>query len=389
MNAAVFLDGNDPLGGVSLWSLRIARCLADSAAAVATALDDSSTPQQYAAQLLSDYAYSSVVATDPHGQASSPANGVLHWSELSPSAKECVLSCDVFIPNYFEFAYRLAAIGVIEGRRINILAICHTDEDYYYYLIRKYCDIISTFIAVSTRCKRRLTDIIPGRRNDIFLVPYGTMLQTSSGERTNVRSPVRLLYVGRIEQRQKRALDLARIASALVEAQCPFELRIVGEGSCRDELEKLLAFLPRPHVTFLGVKVGDQLTSQYRWADILLITSATEGLPFALLEAMSFGVVPVVTRVSGNEDIVLDQHNGAQFDVDDVYAAATAISTFSADREFLAAASKNARDSIAGPLAWEAHVSAIKTHVQRIRSKPTPTPNDAQRALASRLTYSF
>jgi glycosyltransferase involved in cell wall biosynthesis len=52
------------------------------------------------------------------------------------------------------------------------------------------------------------------------------------------------------------------------------------------------------------------VTPYLREADVYLSTSLSEGMSNALLEAMSHGVMPVVSRVSGAEDLVEEGVSG-------------------------------------------------------------------------------
>jgi glycosyltransferase involved in cell wall biosynthesis len=54
----------------------------------------------------------------------------------------------------------------------------------------------------------------------------------------------------------------------------------------------------------------EQMAYVYKWADIVLNTSVSEGQPIALMEAMYYGV-PVIARANGgNESLVLHEENG-------------------------------------------------------------------------------
>jgi glycosyltransferase involved in cell wall biosynthesis len=63
----------------------------------------------------------------------------------------------------------------------------------------------------------------------------------------------------------------------------------------------------------------------YRLADFFVFPTANEGLPNALLEAMSCGLPCVATRVSGSIDLIEDGRTGILFDVDDVNGLAAAL----------------------------------------------------------------
>lgn len=86
-------------------------------------------------------------------------------------------------------------------------------------------------------------------------------------------------------------------------------LRLVGEGVCRAQLERIAAELGiQESVEFLGTRsdVVDLLQQSWGFA----LPSRWEGMPNALLEAMACGLPCIATRVSGSEDIIADGVNG-------------------------------------------------------------------------------
>jgi glycosyltransferase involved in cell wall biosynthesis len=109
-------------------------------------------------------------------------------------------------------------------------------------------------------------------------------------------------------------------------------LTIVGEGECRTRLERLASDLGlQDRVAFPGRT--DDVSKYLRSARFYLSTSASEGMSNALLEAMSFGVVPVVSDVSGAKDIVDHGRNGFLFgsgNLDDFVAKLELVSSTTA-----------------------------------------------------------
>jgi glycosyltransferase involved in cell wall biosynthesis len=99
-------------------------------------------------------------------------------------------------------------------------------------------------------------------------------------------------------------------------------LTIVGDGDCRRSLEGLVDQLRvRETVTFKGTMTD--VSPALRQADVFVSTSLSEGMSNALLEAMSFGVMPLVSRVSGVADIVEEGRSGLLFAAGDLDAFAT------------------------------------------------------------------
>src|SRR5207248_762463 len=86
-------------------------------------------------------------------------------------------------------------------------------------------------------------------------------------------------------------------------------LRLVGEGVCRAQMERIVAELGiQDSVEFLGSRTDVLDLLQQSWGFVM--PSRWEGMPNALLEAMACGLPCVATHVSGSEDIIADGING-------------------------------------------------------------------------------
>ena len=68
-------------------------------------------------------------------------------------------------------------------------------------------------------------------------------------------------------------------------------------------------------IKFLGKR--DDVRQSMAAADFFVLPALTEGLSNALLEAMSVGLVPISSRVSGSLDAIVPGENGWLFDVGD------------------------------------------------------------------------
>jgi glycosyltransferase involved in cell wall biosynthesis len=99
---------------------------------------------------------------------------------------------------------------------------------------------------------------------------------------------------------------------------------ICGEGFLRSDLEAQIKTLGLEHsVKLLGQ--FDTITPFLAAADVFVLPSRWEGLPIALLEAMSLGLPIVATRVEGVDEAVLDHVHGLLVPVGDAAALSEAI----------------------------------------------------------------
>jgi glycosyltransferase involved in cell wall biosynthesis len=86
-------------------------------------------------------------------------------------------------------------------------------------------------------------------------------------------------------------------------------------------------------VSFLGPKKRQEVVDIASEHDVFVLPTRWEGVPLALLEAMSVGLVPVVSRVeSGVAEILSDGVTGLMPPVGDYGAFADAIASLHANR---------------------------------------------------------
>lgn len=101
----------------------------------------------------------------------------------------------------------------------------------------------------------------------------------------------RLLWLGRVATQQKRAELILPIWEAVSRHLPDWELDIVGDGPQLEDLRQQAAERQLERVHFHGRQVPD---NYYRRAAIFFMTSAFEGFPNTLVEAQSYGAIPVV-----------------------------------------------------------------------------------------------
>ncbi|MDQ1731413.1 MAG: hypothetical protein QOK10_1572 [Pseudonocardiales bacterium] len=124
------------------------------------------------------------------------------------------------------------------------------------------------------------------------------------------REPGRILFVGRLVEKK----GVTHLLEAFRQLdRSGLELRIVGDGPLREQLEADASGLP---VTFLGSLGRQDLAREYGAAAVVVFPSVPaasgdqDGLPVALLEAMGAGAVIVASRLPGLADAVVDGRCG-------------------------------------------------------------------------------
>ena len=161
------------------------------------------------------------------------------------------------------------------------------------------------------------------------------------------RCPGRVLFVGRLVEKK----GLAFLLEALRSVPGDWSLDVVGDGPLRPDLEARAAGLP---VRFLGQATKDDLARAYAGCDLVVAPSVPaasgdqDGLPVALLEAMSAGCPVVASRIAGIDEAVVDGETGLLVPPGDAPALAAALIRLLGDPELRdrlgAAASARADD---------------------------------------------
>lgn len=120
----------------------------------------------------------------------------------------------------------------------------------------------------------------------------------------NTSNRLQVFYIGRGSP-QKRVPLITEIARRLHQKNAAVDFSFVGD------VEKVINPGKLPFCQFYGnVKSQETMQEIYRKADVLLMTSAFEGLPVVIMQMMAHGKVVVSTPVGGIPDYIFDGVNG-------------------------------------------------------------------------------
>jgi len=132
----------------------------------------------------------------------------------------------------------------------------------------------------------------------------------------------RIGAVGRLEV--QKGMDVLIQAMARLRDELPGAfLLIVGEGSCRADLEQQVDRLGLGESVRFAGSVSDVLPILSR-LDLFVLPSRWEGLPLTLLEAMAAGTPVVATAVEGTVEVLRDGKEGWVVPVENAEALARA-----------------------------------------------------------------
>jgi len=148
--------------------------------------------------------------------------------------------------------------------------------------------------------------------NKILVSRLGVELPRTMAPPTSsyCKQELSLLAVGRLHAVKDHAF-LIRACAQLRARDLPFECSIAGDGPERGKLERLIRrFGLESRVTLLGHVPRECMDSLYDRADVVVLTSRSEGIPLVLMEAMARGKIVLAPGITGIPELVIDGQTG-------------------------------------------------------------------------------
>lgn len=197
----------------------------------------------------------------------------------------------------------------------------------------KHCKGIicnSTFTAAQVS---KLTD------KTVNIIPFGVTVNIKERNQDKTGSVRNLLFAGRIIER--KGLEYLIKSIPLMDDGVPVHLNIVGEGNIKEALQELTTQLNLDErITFHGFVPNTQLEDMYASADLFILPAIvddrgdTEGLGVVLVEALSYQVPVVASRIGGIPDVIIDGETGVLVQEKSSEAIANAVQQLLSDTEY-------------------------------------------------------
>lgn len=155
-------------------------------------------------------------------------------------------------------------------------------------------------------------------------------------ERSHADRPLHVVYVGRLAA-DKGVFETIEAVRILRDRGVPVRLTIAGSGSAESGMTQAIeAARLGDRAALVGAVSGSAKRQLWREADVLAFpTYHREGLPYALLEAMAAGTVPVTSPVGAIPDVVQHEVQGLLVPPRDPQALAGALGRLTRDRGLL------------------------------------------------------
>lgn len=144
---------------------------------------------------------------------------------------------------------------------------------------------------------------------------------------------------------------------------------IVGDGPKGDDLRRRIDSEKLANCLMTGAVTADKLVTYYQSADVFMLTSWSEGLCLAVLEAMSCGIPPIVSGNGGQSEVVehgvtgfVMSHNSAQYFCKSISKCVTAT-------EEMHDMGSKCRSKVISQFTWDLHMSQLVTRLREVTER--------------------
>lgn len=215
------------------------------------------------------------------------------------------------------------------------------------YILKKGVD---RFIATTREIKEQLESsglaqtkvvTIPNGVNITEYAPATIIDKTKWRAEHKLAGRILLVYAGRLEP-EKNLSSFITAFSQAAKLDQTLHFLVLGSGSEETLLKQLVTRLKvEQQVTFLGQVKDPALILPL--ADVFVLPSVSEGMPNALVEAMSCGLAVLASAVGGIKDLIRHDQTGLLFTPQDIAQMREAIIRIASDQALAQQLGKNAR----------------------------------------------
>ena len=222
------------------------------------------------------------------------------------------------------------------GTKKTVYQIIH--DFYNLRLAVKFGAIVDVYIAHTRLFRDVLLSADPANTQAYFLphgvfIPKDILNQHSTGN-------LKIVFTGRLEE-SKGVKDLYQINKLLQKRGIMVEWTIIGRGRLRDFL--LEQWKGEDGISFTSPDTNEEVMSLMSQHDLFILPTRFEGSPVTVLEALSTGLVPVVSDLPGGISEIVNEDIGRRIPIGNNSQFAEAIADLHENRDLLHRLKMNAR----------------------------------------------
>tara|TARA_B100001123_G_C15260905_1_gene1006542 strand:- start:94 stop:1209 length:1116 start_codon:yes stop_codon:yes gene_type:complete len=207
-----------------------------------------------------------------------------------------------------------AFFSLLAGKKIFLHYLGSFDQFYYSsnkfgkYFIRLSLSMADKIGVLSQRTFLDMSHFID--KDHLEMIPSSVEV-TNIPERSSRRSnDLKLLFVGGSDPFRKGAKEILEVLPAVAKKHSSIKFIFSGSEILKNLISTLEISLQQKNTKFIGFFDEKDKWNIYQSADILLLPSHNEGLPYVIIEALASGLPIISSTVGGISEVVEDGKNG-------------------------------------------------------------------------------
>lgn len=233
--------------------------------------------------------------------------GLVHATEISKLTKIFKGFDIVHIHSSYALLRVLLACAFLRARVIYTRHNERVHSSLKWRLTYKLAQLkLSKMVFVAEKARQNYLQVYPKFSNNSCTILNG-VLPMSTDKLPSEK--VRLAHVGRFVPLKAQHVLIEALSLLPLAFQKRISVAFYGTGELMEKNKQLATnLIPDVEVNFKGF-VTDR-NEIYQQSDVLVVTSETEGLSLAILEALASGTPTVASKVGGNPELIEHEING-------------------------------------------------------------------------------
>jgi glycosyltransferase involved in cell wall biosynthesis len=233
------------------------------------------------------------------------------------------------------------------------------------FLVRTVLQRATHITATSRFLAGKVTDILPGSRDRISIIPFGVNIPERV-EPFPESGPVKLCFI-KVHYPVYGLDILIRAMVEVVNAIPDIVLSIAGEGPMTENLKRMVTTLGLDdNIRFVGFVENRDIYSFIRQHHLMVMPSLMESFGVAVLEAGACGRASLASRVGGVPEVLLDGKTGVMVPAGDSHVLAETIISLANDREALRRMGLAAYKFVRENYAWDNSLDLMTSLYDRV-----------------------
>lgn len=226
---------------------------------------------------------------------------------------------DVFVPNLSVAGW--FAARWVRAAGIPTVAAHRSDDAFHWDMVEQFITgsrewAVSGLVCVSRLLCREISTSSDGSTR-VAVIPSGVPVPDTVVDQYDEQciGGLRIVYIGRLVQQQKRILDLIDAVAMALHHLPAASMTLIGRGNNSTDEEAVLERIRSHHmqdrIRVVGDLAPESVTLELMNHHVVVLLSDYEGTPGAVMDGMACGLVPVCLDIPGGvRELVRDGETG-------------------------------------------------------------------------------